>query len=121
MKRNRPRRSTRRWSSRVTRESDALDLDKGVFSKPTAHEVALSLKKSADRSRRRKSAPLRSAMSMLTFYINRAGRKLGARRKRVLEEAKRELRKLYGAEHTREVRGSRRARPSPIHASSPSK
>ena len=64
----------KKWSAKVTRESDALDLDKGVFKKRSAHDIALSLKRSAERSRRRKAAPLRSAMSMLTFYINRAGR-----------------------------------------------
>ncbi len=86
----------KRWSAKVTRESNALDLESGVFAKPTARGIALSLKRSAEQSRRRKSAPLRSAMSMLTFYINRAGKDLEPRQKRVLENAKNELRVLYG-------------------------
>src|SRR6185369_1859163 len=80
-----------KWSAKVTRESDALDLEKGVFRKRSAHDIAVSLKRSAERSRRRKSAPLRSAMSMLNFYINRAGEELSASRRRTLEAAKDEL------------------------------
>jgi Protein of unknown function (DUF3175) len=76
--------------------SDALDLEQGVFAHASAKRVAESLKRSAERSRRRKSDPYRSAMSMLTFYINRAGRKLTPRRRLVLEHAKDELRELYG-------------------------
>lgn len=86
----------RRWSARVTRESDALTLEKGVFTKPTPQKIAVSLKRSADRSRRRKSNSYRSAMSMLTFFINRAGKGLSRARKQKLEKAKDELRKLYG-------------------------
>ena len=85
----------KRWSARVTRESDALDLEPAVFRKKTAREVARSLKRSAEKSTRRKSAPLRSAMSMLNFYINRAGKNLPASRRKVLNDAKNELRKLY--------------------------
>ena len=85
----------KKWSAKVTRESDALDLEKGIFRKRSAHDIAVSLKRSAERSRRRKSAPLRSAMSMLTFYINRAGKDLSATRRRTLEKAKDELRKLF--------------------------
>jgi hypothetical protein len=88
--------STRRWSARVTRTSNALDLEKRVFSKRSPRAVALSLKRSADRSRRRKSAPFRSAMSMLNFEINRAGQGLSVSQRAVLERAKGELRKLYG-------------------------
>lgn len=88
------RRKLRRWSGRVTRESDALDLDSGVF-KRGPRAIARSLKRSAERSRRRKSAPFRSAMSMLTFYVNRAGKGLSASRRRALESAKGELRKLF--------------------------
>ena len=84
------------WSGKVTRTSHALDLESGVFTKRSAHDIAVSLKSSAERSRQRKSAPLRSAMSMLTFYINRAGKDLSASRKRTLEAAKGELRKLFG-------------------------
>jgi hypothetical protein len=90
------RKSTRRWSARVTRESDALDLKKGVFSKRSPKAIARSLKRSAERSHRRKSDPYRSAMSMLTFYVNRAGKNLPASRKKVLQQAKQELRKEFG-------------------------
>jgi len=76
--------------------SDALDLEPGVFGKRNPRAIALSLRRSAERSRRRKAEPFRSAMSMLTFYINRAGRKLPVRQVRVLERAKDELRRLYG-------------------------
>jgi len=88
-------RSNRRWSRRVTERSNALDLEKRAFSRSPI-EIARSLKRSADRSGRRKSSPFRSAMSMLTFYENRAGRSLPASRKRALRKAKDELRKLYG-------------------------
>jgi hypothetical protein len=90
----------RRWSKHVTETSDALDLEQGVFRARDPHRIALSLKRSAERSRRRKSEPYRSAMSMLTFYINRGGRNLSATQKRVLERAKTELRKLYGKEES---------------------
>ena len=85
----------RRWSARVTRESDALDLDRGVFTKSDPKRVAASLKRSAERSRRRKTDPYRSALSMLTFYINRAGKNLPAGRRKTLERAKGELRKQF--------------------------
>jgi hypothetical protein len=89
------RRSARKWSAKVTRHSDALDLDREIFTKsPTA--IARSLKRSAERSHRRKSSPYRSAMSMLTFYINRAGRTLSATRRRKLEAAKDRLREAFG-------------------------
>ena len=78
------------------RQSDAMDLEPGVFGLPSARRVALSLKRSADRSERRKSPPFQSAMSMLNFYINRAGRNLPASQKTKLNLAKTELRKLYG-------------------------
>jgi uncharacterized protein DUF3175 len=86
------------------RASNALDLESGVFKKRSARAVALSLKRSAERSRRRKSAPFRSAMSMLNFHINRGGRKLPAARRKVLERAKTELRRLYA----RKTHGSTR-------------
>jgi hypothetical protein len=90
-----PKRAAGRyWSKRVTQTSDALDLQKGVFSLPPK-KMARSLKRSAERSSRRKSAPLRSAMSMLSFYENRAGRKLSATRKRQIKQAKQELRRLF--------------------------
>jgi len=93
------KRSTRggkRWSGRVTRESDALTLEKGVFTKTSPRAIARSLKRSADRSRRRKSNAYRSAMSMLTFFINRAGTGLPRARRQRLQKAKNELRELYG-------------------------
>ncbi len=89
------KRKGRRWSQRVTKESDALTLEHGVFTKSTPRQIALSLKRSADRSGRRKSDPYRSAMSMLTFYINRAGKGLSKTRKAKLERAKTALRELY--------------------------
>lgn len=92
----RRRTTARRWSADVTRRSDALDLENGVFRLGSARKIAASLKHSAEASSRRKSTPYRSAMSMLTFYINRAGRELPAGRKRVLERAKSELRKAFG-------------------------
>ena len=91
---NRPRPSPRRWSRHVTETSHALDLDADVF-KRSPLEMARSLKRSAERSTRRKTSPFRSAMSMLTFYANRAGKNLSPARKRKLEHAKDELRKLY--------------------------
>ena len=87
---------TRRWSQRVTDTSDALTLKEGVFKKSSPKAVAASLKRSAEHSHRRKSDPYRSAMSMLTFYINRAGKGLSKTRKARLEKAKDELRALYG-------------------------
>jgi Protein of unknown function (DUF3175) len=84
-----------RWSQRVTRTSNALDLESGVFNKKSPRDVARSLKRSAERSKRRKADPYRSAMSMLTFYINRAGKGLSTSRRRTLDQAKVELRKLY--------------------------
>jgi hypothetical protein len=88
--------SQRRWSARVTAHSNALDLEPSVFASKDPKKIARSLKRSAERSRRRKSEPYRSAMSMLTFYINRAGTNLGARQRRVLEQAKGELRHAFG-------------------------
>jgi hypothetical protein len=86
----------RYWSGRVTRESNALDLEAKVFGQKSPAKIAASLKRSAERSRRRKSSPYRSAMSMLTFYINRAGKNLPAGRKRILERAKDALREAFG-------------------------
>jgi hypothetical protein len=96
----------KRWSQRVTARSNALDLDPGVFTRTDPRGIARSLKRSADRSRRRKVDPYRSAMSMLTFYINRAGKSLSETRRRRLEAAKDELRDLYG----RPPRSRRRSR-----------
>ena len=86
----------KRWSARVTRESDALNLEPGVFTRRSSRAIAESLKRSAERSRRRKSSPFRAAMSMLNFYINRMGTKLGGERRNILERAKTKLRTLFG-------------------------
>jgi hypothetical protein len=87
-----------RWSAEVTKHSNALDLEPGVFESKDPKHIALSLKKSAEESHRRRSDPYRSAMSMLTFYINRAGSNLPVDQKAVLEKAKDELRKAFGRE-----------------------
>jgi len=96
--------TTTRWSRKVTETSNALDLEHRVFTK-SPREIARSLKRSAERSHRRKSDPYRSAMSMLTFYINRAGKHLSKSDRARLERAKEELRRLYG-------RATRPGRPS---------
>jgi len=85
----------KRWSKRVTETSYALDLEEGVFKKESPREIAKSLKRSAERSRHRKSEPFRSAMSMLNFYINRAGKNLSQQQKATLEKAKDELREVF--------------------------
>lgn len=90
------RKSARRWSAAVTRDSDALDLARGVFTWKDPKRIAGSLKRSAERSKRRKADPYRSALSMLTFYLNRAGRNLPAARRRTLQRAKDELRRQFG-------------------------
>jgi hypothetical protein len=90
---------SKRWSADVARESDALDLEDSIFTSRSPKHIALSLKHSAETSKRRKGTPLQSAMSMLNFYINRAGRNLSPGRKRLLERAKPELRKAFGREH----------------------
>ncbi len=86
----------RRWSQRVTETSDALDLEPGVFRNRSPRAIARSLKRSAEASRHRKAPPFRSAMSMLTFFVNRAGKGLSAPQRQKLSRAKQELRKLYG-------------------------
>lgn len=85
-----------RWSARVTRESNALSLEAGVFRWQDPKRIAQSLKDSAEASNRRKSEPFRSAMSMLVFYINRAGKNLDSDQRQILEQAKQELRNLFG-------------------------
>jgi uncharacterized protein DUF3175 len=87
-RKNAGRAKSRRWSAEVTKHSDALDLQ--------SHRIALSLKRSAERSKRRKGTPYQSAMSMLNFYINRAGKNLPQKQKRVLEREKNELRDVFG-------------------------
>lgn len=88
--------SSSKWSAKVTRESNALSLEKEVFTWKDPKAIAQSLKDSAEASNRRKAEPFRSAMSMLVFYINRAGKNLDREQFRILEEAKRALRDLYG-------------------------
>ncbi|MGE0464276.1 MAG: DUF3175 domain-containing protein [Vicinamibacterales bacterium] len=109
------RRISRRWSQRVTETSNALDLEPGVFTLDDPREIARSLKRSAEASRRRKAEPLRSAMSMLVFYINRAGRSLPAARRKILEDAKDELREIFGRPRRRSSvspRERRRGKPA---------
>jgi hypothetical protein len=89
-------RAGRNWSAKVTKESNALDLEPKVFEGSDPKEIAASLKRSAEHSRRRKGTPFQSAMSMLTFYLNRAGKNLPAAQKRTLEKAKDELREQFG-------------------------
>ena len=93
--RRHPSPKSRKWSAQVTKHSNALDLPKGLFQKDDPAAIARGLKRSAEQSKRRKSSPLRSALSMLTFYINRAGKNMSARRRRVLEQAKGRLREMY--------------------------
>jgi hypothetical protein len=92
------KRSSRRWSAEVTKRSDALDLEQGVFASKSPKQIAASLKHSAETSRRKKAGSYRSALSMLTFYINRAGSNLSTTRRRILARAKDELRKQFGRE-----------------------
>jgi hypothetical protein len=87
--------TARKWSGDVTEHSDALDLEEGVFAKDDPAEIAASLKRSAEHSKRRKGTPFQSAMNMLTFYINRAGDNLDAAHRKRLEAAKEELRKAF--------------------------
>jgi Protein of unknown function (DUF3175) len=89
-------RVTQRWSAHVAKTSDALDLKHHLFQSGDASEIARSLKRSAERSKRRKGTPYQSAMSMLNFYINRAGKNLPAKQLRTLDRAKDELRKVFG-------------------------
>jgi hypothetical protein len=88
--------ASKRWSARVTKTSNALDLDRGVFTWKDPKRIARSLRRSAQRSKRRKADPYRSAFSMLTFYINRAGKNLPASRRKILKQAKDELRRQFG-------------------------
>ena len=87
---------SKRWSARVTKQSNALDLEPKVFRSRSPRKIALSLKRSAEHSKRRKAKPYQSAMSMLNFYINRAGKNLPKGRKQALERAKDQLRDLFG-------------------------
>ena len=95
------KKSKQKWSQDVTDNSDAMDLKGGVFKQRSAKKIAHSLKASAEHSDRRKASPFQSAMSMLTFYINRAGDGLDAKQRKVLEDAKDELRKAFGRKPAR--------------------
>jgi putative cell wall-binding protein len=97
-KSSKPRKSARgrRWSAKVTQRSNALDLESRVFKSNDPRKIALSLKRSADQSKRRKGTSYQSAMSMLNFYINRAGKNLPQKQKRILKKAKNELRDVFG-------------------------
>ena len=86
----------KKWSQSVTEKSNALDLEANVFTWDDPRRIALSLKLSAEESTRRKSDPFRSAMSMLNFYVNRAGKNLSPQRREILQSAKRELRIAFG-------------------------
>jgi hypothetical protein len=111
----------RYWSRHVMETSDALDLDPGVFKLKDPRAIAASLKRSAEESTRRKSEPYRSAMSMLVFYINRAGKNLSAADRAVLEQAKDELRALFGRVSPSSPRRPRPARSSRSSRASPSR
>ncbi|WP_085781280.1 DUF3175 domain-containing protein [Rhizobium sp. NXC14] len=93
--------SKKKWSQDVTEHSNAMDLKEGVFKSDHPKEIARSIKRSAEESDRRKSSPFRAAMSMLTFYINRAGEQLSKKRRGTLEKAKDELRKDFGRQSRR--------------------
>jgi Protein of unknown function (DUF3175) len=97
VKKSTSRKRTRKWSAKVTESSDAMTLEKSVFRK-SPRAIALSLKRSAEKSHRRKSGPFRSAMSMLNFYVNRAGKNLRSTQRKKLDFAKDELRKLFHRE-----------------------
>ena len=88
--------ASKRWSAWVTKTSNALDLDRGVFTWKDPKRIARSLRRSAQQSKRRKADPYRSALSMLTFYINRAGKNLPSTRRKILKQAKDELRRQFG-------------------------
>src|SRR6201993_3993014 len=106
----------KRWSQQVTRESDALDLKRGVFKQSSAKKIAASLKRSAERSSRRKAGAYRSALSMLIFYINRAGKNLSAAQRTRLERAKGELKRQFGREKRKKYRcrpGQAKREPGP--------
>ena len=90
--------TTKKWSKEVTEHSDAMDLEKDVFKQKDPKKIAESVKRSAEKSNRKKAGPFQSAMSMINFYENRAGKNLSASQKKVLDKSKEELRKLFGRE-----------------------
>jgi hypothetical protein len=91
----------KKWSQHVTQTSNAMDIEGGTFASDDPRKIARALEKDAESSKRRKSSPYRAAMSMLTFYINRAGKNLTPKHRKVLEEAKDVLRAEFGPESTR--------------------
>ena len=93
-----PKPAVKKWSKKVTETSHAMDLRKNVFKSDSAKKIASSLKNSADKSKTKKATPFKSAMSVLNFYKNRAGSKLSEGKKKVLDNAKKKLRKLFGKE-----------------------
>ena len=95
MRENNKKNSEKYWSDKITKHSNALDLEKGVFTFENPRKIALSLKFSAEQSKRRRAEPFQSAMSMLNFYINRAGKNLSENQRKILEQAKIELRKVF--------------------------
>jgi hypothetical protein len=107
---NRQHSTRRHWSGAVTRKSNALDLEPKIFASRNPRRIALSLKRSAEKSRRRKGTPYQSAMSMLNFYINRAGGSLARSQKHALQRAKPELRKFFGRENVKQSRRAARPR-----------
>ena len=90
--------SPKKWSKKVTETSDAMDLEQDIFKSKDSKKIAASVKKSAEKSKRKKAGPFQSAMSMINFYENRGGKNISAAQKKVLDQAKNELRKLYGRE-----------------------
>lgn len=90
--------SPKKWSKKVTETSNAMDLERDVFRQKDPKKIAASVKRSAEKSKRKKAGPFQSAMSMINFYENRAGKNLPASQKKVLDDSKNELRKLYGRE-----------------------
>ncbi|PWT71361.1 MAG: hypothetical protein C5B59_18270 [Bacteroidetes bacterium] len=99
-------RGNKKWSAAVTDHSNALDLEKDIFKSGNANQIASSLKQSAEKSKRKKGTPYQSAMSMLNFFINRAGKNLPNKRKLTLERAKSKLRKLFGRDKSSDKKAS---------------
>ena len=97
-KKKKKKTATKKWSKKVTEHSDAMDLKKDVFKQKDPKKIAESVKRSAEKSKRRKAGPFQSAMSMINFYENRAGKNLSVSQKKVLDKSKNELRKLFGRE-----------------------
>jgi hypothetical protein len=111
MAKKKPAAGKKKWSAHVTQTSDALDIAGGTFAKDDPKAIAHELERDAEKSTRRKSSPYRSAMSMLTFYINRAGKNLPAARKKILEDAKQVLREEFGPQAATGARKKKKAAP----------